>query len=103
MACERVALPGGGAAIVCSSHRRQRCACGQRATLLCDWKVPTRRSGTCDAPICPRCSMSPAPDKDLCRTHAQAFKQWQTERTRAPAEDAPSAGVAPAPVEGVLL
>lgn len=51
MTCERVTLPDGGAAIVCSSRRRRRCACGAPATLLCDWKVPGRRTGTCDAPL----------------------------------------------------
>jgi len=42
--------------------------------LLCDWKVPGRRSGTCDVPICSRCTASPAPDKDLCPDHAAAWK-----------------------------
>jgi hypothetical protein len=77
MTCEHVSLPGGGSAIVCSSGRSKRCACGGRATLLCDWKVPSRRSGTCDAPICRRCTVSPASDKDLCPDHAEAYKTWQ--------------------------
>ncbi|MBB3691485.1 hypothetical protein [Sphingomonas sp. BK580] len=61
------------------------------ATLACDWKVPTRRSGTCDAPICTRCTTSPAPEKDLCAAHAAAFETWRAARAAA------------APVEGVLL
>ena len=77
MTCERVALPAGGYAIVCGTRRRKRCACGRPATLECDWKVPARKSGTCDAPICERCTTSPAPDKDLCPKHAQAFKEWK--------------------------
>lgn len=81
MTCEHVQLPGGGSAIVCSSRRRARCKeCGRPADLLCDWKVPGKRSGTCDAPICGRCTTKPAADKDLCPTHAQAFKEWQAQR-----------------------
>ena len=80
MACEHVSLPGGGTAIVCTRTKRQRCACGGPATLLCDWKVAGKRSGTCDAPLCPSCSTSPAPDKDLCPDHAQAFDEWRSER-----------------------
>jgi hypothetical protein len=80
MTCEHVHLPDGSAAIVCSSHSRQRCACGRRATQLCDWKVPGKKSGTCDAPLCSRCTTSPAPDKDLCAKHVQAFAEWRAAR-----------------------
>lgn len=76
MPCDHVTLPDGTHAIVCSSGPRKRCACGQPATRLCDWKMPERRSGTCDAPICASCSTSPAPEKDLCPTHAAAFRKW---------------------------
>lgn len=76
--CTRVAIPGGGVAIVCGSVRR--CACGRKATRLCDWKVRTRKSGTCDKPICDRCTTSPAPDKDLCAAHAA---QWAEHPARA--------------------
>lgn len=75
MVCQTVSMPDGGKAIVCSSGRR--CACGRRAPLLCDWKVPTRKSGTCDKPICSRCSTTAAPDKDLCPTHALAYADWK--------------------------
>lgn len=81
MACEHVSLPGGGTAIVCGTTRRQRCACGRAATLLCDWKVPGKR-GTCSAPICARCTLSPAPEKDLCPTHATAFHEWKNQPAR---------------------
>lgn len=88
MPCTSVTLPDGSAAIVCSrGPRRQRCACGKPATRLCDWKVPATASegghatrATCDAPICASCSTSPAPEKDLCPTHAAAFAQWQARR-----------------------
>ena len=86
MTCEAISLPGGGRAIVCSG-RAKRCACGRAATLACDWKVATRRSGTCDAPICTGCTTSPAPDKDLCRAHAAEFQRWRA----APAADCPGA------------
>lgn len=82
MICDRISLPDGSSAIVCSAGRRKRCSCGRPATLLCDWKVPTRRSGTCDADLCASCTTSPAPDKDLCPEHAEAFRQWQAEKER---------------------
>jgi hypothetical protein len=80
MTCEHVILPGGGAAIVCTTGRAKRCACGRRAPLLCDWKVAERKSGTCDAPICAQCATSPAPGKDLCPGHAQAYQEWKVAR-----------------------
>lgn len=78
MTCERVPLPGGGAAIVCYSTKR--CKCGRKATKACDWKVPTRKSGTCDKPLCRSCAKSPAPDKDLCPAHWTAFEEWKASR-----------------------
>jgi hypothetical protein len=78
MTCDSVTLPGGQRAIVCSATRR--CKCGARATLECDWKVPARRSGTCDAPICAKCATSPAPGKDLCAKHGVAFAEWKAAR-----------------------
>lgn len=80
MTCEQVTLPGGGTAIICSPGRAKRCACGKRAPLLCDWKVPEHRSGTCDAPLCRDCTTSPAPGKDLCRAHARAYEAWKARR-----------------------
>lgn len=85
MGCERIALPGGGAAIVCGTRTRtRRCACGRPATLLCDWKVPGRRSGTCDKPICDDCTTSPARGKDLCPAHAAALREWMASRRPSP-------------------
>ena len=78
MTCQTVTLSNTTRAIVCGSTRR--CKCGARATLECDWKVPTRKSGTCDAPICARCTTSPAPGKDLCAKHAVAFHEWRAAR-----------------------
>lgn len=88
MACEHVTLPGGGTAIICGSKRHfQKCRCGNRATLLCDWKIPgadepslVKVSGTCDAPLCPRCTSSPAPEKDLCPKHAAMWAKMREAR-----------------------
>lgn len=80
MACDRVPIPGGGSAIVCGTRRKQRCGCGRPATQLCDWKVLTTPSGTCDEPICASCSTSPAADKDLCPVHAEAWAVRQMQR-----------------------
>lgn len=89
MACEHVTMPAGGRAIVCSS--RQRCDCGRNSTLLCDWIVSGKKSGTCDKPICRWCTTSPAAGKDLCRAHARAYTDWLAERAarRASSGDAP--------------
>lgn len=78
MTCQRVDLGNGVRAIVCGPTRR--CKCGKRATLECDWKVPGRKSGTCDKPLCPACSFSPAPDKDLCLAHRPDFEAWKAAR-----------------------
>lgn len=82
MTCHHVPLPGGGHAIVCTPRqRRRKCkTCGRTADLLCDWKVPTKKSGTCDAPICDRCTTSPAPDRDICPAHKPALDAWLASR-----------------------
>ena len=77
MTCHHLSLPDGTNAIVCGPTRR--CACGNRHTLLCDWKVPAKKSGTCDKPLCARCTTSPAPDKDLCSAHAAEWANRQKE------------------------
>ena len=80
--CERIQTPT-GVAIVCGGHPRRRCRCGRAAQLLCDWKVQGERSGTCDAPVCSACVTSPAPGKDLCRAHGEAYRTWLAERAAA--------------------
>ena len=84
MTCEHVPVPGGGFAIVCGRFpRRQRCNCGAPATLFCDWilregeQPRSKKSKTCDAPLCANCTLSPAPEKDLCPEHARAFEAWK--------------------------
>lgn len=73
MSCTRV-----GNAIVCSSTKR--CACGRRATRECDWKVKTKRSGTCDKGICDEHTHVPAERKDLCQKHATMWAERQAHR-----------------------
>ncbi len=80
MTCHPFDIPGVGRGFVCTSEKRQRCACGQPGTLLCDWKVPSRKIGTCDAPICAACTTSPEPEKDLCPAHAAEFERWKETR-----------------------
>lgn len=65
---------------ICTRSRKPtRCACGSGlpADLLCDWKVPAKKSGTCDAKICAACTHVPATDKDLCPKHASEWKARQ--------------------------
>lgn len=86
MTCEHIRLPDRTGMIVCGSkpwpRSKVRCLnCGRPADLLCDWKVPERKSGTCDAPICSRCTTSPAPEKDLCPEHAAAWQRWKEARS----------------------
>ena len=68
MPCNHIKLPNGITAIVCTRGSTKRCRyCGRQANLLCDWKLPNGK--TCDAPICPRCSVPDGPDKDYCKIH----------------------------------
>jgi hypothetical protein len=89
--CERVAIPGGGYAIVCGGHgrsgrKRSRCVwCGKgEATRLCDHRYervryPRERSTrhdnkTCSAPVCQVCVVSIG-RKDYCPRHAAAHRR----------------------------
>lgn len=61
--CERIALPGGGTAIICGVRRprRKRCThCRAWAEFECD---------ACDVPLCRSCRIHVPPDKDYCRAH----------------------------------
>jgi len=68
---------------ICTSGRAQRCGCGNRGVFLCDWKVPGKKSGTCDAPLCGRCATSPAPEKHLCPAHRTAWAEWRRQQRAA--------------------
>jgi hypothetical protein len=76
--CTPFKTPDGATGIICTATRR--CKCGRRATLECDWKMPNKKSGTCDAPLCAGCSTKPAPGKDLCAKHASDYAYWKASR-----------------------
>jgi hypothetical protein len=78
--CQRIEYPDGVAIICGGPHRTKFCACGRVASLECDWKVKTRKSGTCDAPICAKCALQVGPDKHLCRAHQKAYEDWKRRR-----------------------
>ena len=74
MPCDPVDLGNGRAALVCSrgGRRSSPCRyCGRASSRLCDFPV-TRglHKGTCDAPLCDRCTSRIAGNGDLCRAHA---------------------------------
>jgi hypothetical protein len=72
MPCSRVRI-GNATAIICGRKRIRACVkCGAIADRECDWKVAPGK--TCDAAICSSCAVSPAPEKDLCPRHAEAWK-----------------------------
>lgn len=71
MPCERVAMEGGGIAIVCTRGRRAvaRCRwCGASAPLACDHSIV--RGKTCDAPMCHAHAFAIGRDAHLCPDHA---------------------------------
>jgi hypothetical protein len=75
--CEHVKFPDGSTAIICGMRGRKKfCACGRVADLLCDWKVREKKSGTCDAPICPQHAKQVGPDKHLCPLHQKTYDAW---------------------------
>lgn len=78
MVCTPFKTVDGARGFICGSRpRRQKCVgCGRPASLQCDWKVPTRKSGTCDAYLCAACAHEPAPDKHLCPTHTLAWQEF---------------------------
>ena len=76
--CLHMRFPDGSSAIVCGTRRqRQFCACGRESDFLCDWKMPNKKSGTCDKPICKQHALNVAPDRDLCPEHQREFELWK--------------------------
>lgn len=77
MTCTKIALPGGGVAIVCTrGQRRKVCGTCKRgtATKLCDFPLKGSKAGkTCDAPLCDSCAVSGGPDIDHCPPHARVI------------------------------
>ncbi len=81
MTCEHIRLPDGNGFRLRHAASAEMRPVRRRADLECDWKVPGRKRGTCDAPICSRCTTSPAPEKDLCPDHAAAWQRWKEARS----------------------
>ena len=78
MSCKHIHFPDGSSAIICGMRRAKHfCACGRAGELQCDWKVKTKRSGTCDRYICKSCALHVGPDKHLCPEHQQAYAEWR--------------------------
>ena len=73
MTCRTIITGPGSFAIVCTrGERKKRCACGNVATLLCDFPLTGEKTGkTCDAPICRRCAKSVGPNRDYCPAHGR--------------------------------
>jgi len=76
--CERVPMPGGSYAIVCSRGSGKKLGKCQEcwlveATLLCDGprknQAGRATGGTCDKPLCRGCATSGGPNVDYCRDH----------------------------------
>jgi hypothetical protein len=77
--CESIKLANGTHVIACGDRRNHRfcVVCGREAVALCDWKIPSKESGTCDRPMCAKHSKEVARGKHLCPEHAQAWESWQ--------------------------
>jgi hypothetical protein len=68
--------------IICGMSTQRFCACGRPATILCDWKVPTHKSGVCNRAVCSRHARKVAPDKYVCLPeHANAYELWKSRQT----------------------
>ncbi len=72
MPCD-IRIHNGHPVIVCSRGRRTQpkrySYCNRPAPLLCDYPDPSHKSGTCDKPVCPHCSVRVASGVDYCRSH----------------------------------
>jgi hypothetical protein len=68
---EWIRMPDGGVAHLYSETRRKRCVhCHDRwSTTLCDYPDPSRKSGTCDRPLCRQCAVPMGPNLDYCPHH----------------------------------
>lgn len=85
MACEHIKLPDGSTAIICGTRsRKQFCACGRECEFLCDWKVPDKKTGTCDRPMCGHHATQVGPEKHLCAQHLKAYEVWKSRRDPLP-------------------
>lgn len=85
--CDEIKLVNGSTVLICGTGASQFCVvCGRLATALCDWKVSTRNTGTCDRPICQTHGKQVAAGKHLCPEHQVAYQGWK--RRHPPAQGA---------------
>lgn len=77
--CEHLKVDG-HEFIVCGGPKPKFCACGRREEFQCDWKVPGKKSGTCDRSLCAVHAQEVAPGKHLCPEHQKAYEAWQRRR-----------------------
>jgi hypothetical protein len=75
MTCSSIRVPGFGDVVICNrSQRWPTCSvpgCDRRAPRLCDFPIPRRRSGTCDAKLCEAHAAAQGEDRDFCPAHAK--------------------------------
>ncbi|MBA2718952.1 MAG: hypothetical protein H0U52_06895 [Chloroflexi bacterium] len=79
MGCERIDLPDGGTAILCSRGAKSRAKCQFCGlvvhTKLCDFPLLGKKAGkTCSKKMCDRCAAKVGDDRDLCPPHAKAVR-----------------------------
>lgn len=78
--CTKVAMPGGGVALVRMSGKRPPACrwCGKQSTKLCDFVVshPSQvtHKRTCDAPMCDEHASHIGPNVDYCPDHTTQEK-----------------------------
>ena len=65
--------------IICGGRKSPPvyCECGRAAVALCDWKMPNKKSGTCDRPICASHAKQVGPGKHLCPEHQLRYDDWK--------------------------
>jgi len=80
MPCERVTLPGGSMAIICTRGRSRvakvcqaTAECHGSGTKLCDW--PTAKGKTCDLRSCQEHAHNVGHEVDYCPAHWEIREQ----------------------------
>lgn len=68
--------------IICHRGKMTPCKyCGRDHTKLCDYPVKRGgKEGTCDIPLCDRCTTKGGPNIDYCRPHAKLMRTGATAR-----------------------
>jgi hypothetical protein len=72
MTCRTIVIGPDTMVIACTRGRPRQCACGNVATLLCDFPLSGEKIGkTCDAPLCAKCAKHVGPDRDYSPAHGR--------------------------------